>query len=150
MRKFNEKERGAASLPIVMALLILIIVVGLGITSLGLTEGLISAGQNQSSKALAYAETGVKDALQRLARNKNYSCASADCYSMEFITNGCATNEACVRVSVSANAGSGADPKIITSKGRTKSNVRQIKVWMEFDSSLNGEIASTTWQEITD
>lgn len=141
-------QRGVASLPAIMAIIIFIVVISLGMTALSLTEIFISAGQNQSSQALFYAEAGAQDGLIRVARNKNYTCAITDCYSIDFITNGCLTNEGCARVTVSSGVGSGLDPKIITSKGQVKNKTRTIAVRVTFDASLHGEISQVTWTEL--
>lgn len=142
-------RRGIATLPTIIGLTILIVIVGIAITSLSLTETFIAAGQKQSSLALVYAETGARDALERLARNKNYSCSVPDCYAIDFVASGCSTNDGCARVSISSTTGSLADPKYVTSTGQVGSNIRKISVGVIYDISLNGEIATTTWQEIT-
>lgn len=146
--KIKSLNSGLAALPAVMAIALLILTVGIGLTALGFSEAIISAGQNKSSKALNYAEVGAKDALMRIARSKNYNCASADCYSIIFETNGCIDNLGCAKISVSSSTGASGDPKIIISKGQADSNIRKIQVNVYFDSTLNGEIATTTWSEI--
>lgn len=145
-----KSSAGTASLTTVIALMILILAIVVGISALSLTEIVTSAGQSQSSQALAYAEAGARDALIRLSRNKNYTCAATDCYSIAFVTDGCSTNDGCARISVGSGAGTSGDPKIVTSTGQVKTSVRRIRVDVIFDSSLNGEIATTTWRELTD
>ncbi|MEK7149898.1 MAG: hypothetical protein AAB757_02930 [Patescibacteria group bacterium] len=146
----HNSQKGVATLPTIIALAILILAIGVGITALSFSEIFITAGQNNALKALDYAEAGAKDALMRIARNKNYACASADCYSIDFLSNGCADNSGCARISVSAGVGSQAAPKIIVSKGQVNGNIRQTEVNVFYDVSLSGEIATTTWKEITD
>lgn len=131
-------------MPTIIALTVIILAMGVGITSLALTESLISAGQKQSSQAFLYAEAGARDALVKIARNKNY----ADCYSIPFATNGCTDDTGCAIISVSAGVGSEGDPKIIISKGQVRNNIKKLQVNVIFDSSSNGEIATTTWQEL--
>lgn len=144
-------HKGAATLPTIMALTILILAVGLSIAGVTFTESLISAGQKQSAEAYLYAEAGARDALMKITRNKNYICVTTDCYSIDLVDNGCSTNQGCAKISVSAGAGSDADPKIITSKGIVNNYTRRVQVNVVFDASLNGEInlSSTTWQELT-
>ncbi len=146
--KLNVTRSGVASLPTVIALSIIILAIGIGITSLALTESFISAGQKQSSQALFYAKAGARDALVRIARNKKYSCASADCYSVSFATNGCTNNSGCARVSVSSDPGTQANPKIITSSGVVMNNTKKVQVSVILDLNSDGEIATSTWQEI--
>lgn len=147
-KKLNSQ--GVATLPTVIMITMIILAIGIGITSLSLTEVFISAGQNQSSIALSYAETGAKDALIKIARNKKYECVATDCYSIPFTTSGCVDNTACAKVSVSAGSGAAGDPKIIISTGRVKSNTKKLQVDVFFDPSLDGEIATTTWKELSD
>jgi len=147
--KKQLKTRGVASLPIVLVFGILIVAIGVGITALSFTEGVIAQGGYQSSRALIYAEGGARDALVRIARNKNYTCATTDCYSLNFATNGCSSGTACAKVSVSTGIGSIADPKIVTSKGQVGQNTRTLQVRVILDPNQYGEIATTTWQELT-
>lgn len=141
--------RGIATLPTVMILGVLSLAVAVGITTVALTESFISQGSAQSSRALFYAESGARDALIRIARNKNYTCATTDCYSIDFSTNGCSTGNDCAKVSVSAGTGTSLDPKIIIAKGVMKASMRTMEVSVVFDVGGNGEIASATWSEVT-
>ena len=147
--KKRLKTRGVASLPIVLVFGILIVAIGIGITALSFTEGVIAQGGYQSTRALLYAEGGARDALVRIARNKNYACATTDCYSLDFAAAGCSSGNACARVSVSAGVGSIADPKVVTSKGQVGLNTRMLQVQVVFDVAQDGQIATTTWQELT-
>ena len=147
MKKIND-QRGIIAISAVAALAILILAVGVGITAFSFNEVFVAEGQRKSTKARLYAEAGARDALVRIARDKTYNCTSEDCYSIDFVTNGCSANEGCARVSVSSGSGSSSDPKIITSKGRVTSITRKIQVDVVFDSSLHGEIATTTWREV--
>lgn len=141
--------RGIATLPTVMILGVLSLAVAVGITTVALTESFISQGSAQSSRALFYAESGARDALIRIARNKNYTCVTTDCYNIDFSTNGCSTGNDCARVSVSGGTGTSGNPKIITAKGVMKASTRTMEVRVVFDGGGNGEIASATWSEVT-
>jgi hypothetical protein len=150
-----SKNRGIATLPTVMVLGMMILAVVVSITSLTLNGLLISQGQAQSSSALFYAEAGARDALVKIARDKNYTCATVDCYSLDFVSNGCVNNTDCAKVSVSAGLGTTLDPKIITSKGIMKASNRRMQVSVILDggttvaSNQNGQITSTAWTELT-
>ena len=139
---------GVASLPTIGALAILILAVGVGLTALSLTESYVSAGQKQSAEAFFYAEAGARDALQKIARNKNYNCPipSAGCYAIDFISNGCSANLACAKITVSSEK----NPKVIISEGRSKSSIRKIRVEITFDPSDRGEMQDIVWTEIMD
>ena len=144
-----KHSRGIASLPTVLALTILITAVVLVVSSLSVSESVVANHQKKSTQALLYAEAGARDALQRIARDKTYTCATENCYSLDMVTGGCASNDGCARVSVSAGVGSSASPKIITASGQVKTNTRKIQVTVEYDTELFGAVSSTTWTELT-
>ncbi len=146
-QKYN---RGIASLPIVFAFIVLILAVAVGMTAVSLSESFTTAGEKESGKALLYAEAGARDALVRMARNKNYTCSSADCYTIEFVTSGCTNNDGCAKISVSAGVGSAGDPKIITAKGYSKSSVRTVSVSVQYDAALEGQFNTITWSEVSE
>lgn len=137
--------RGVATLPTVILLGVMALVVAVGVTTLSFTELLVSQGSSQSSRALFYAEAGARDALMKVARNKNYTCVTEDCYAIDFSTNGCSLGNDCAKVSVSSGS-----PKVIVSKGIMKASKRTIQVSVGMDT--NGQIATSTtetvWTEI--
>ncbi|MEK7538818.1 MAG: hypothetical protein AAB552_03170 [Patescibacteria group bacterium] len=157
MMRFNIKKRksqGGATLPTVLVLTILTLTVAVGITTISFTESFISESGVQSSTALFYAEAGTRDALTKIARNKGYTCASADyCYSIELVSGGCTGSVlGCARVSVSAGAGTTAAPKVVTSKGIVKTSTRTLSVDVILDSGAGtniGQITSATTTELT-
>ncbi|MFA6407211.1 MAG: hypothetical protein WCV80_00705 [Candidatus Paceibacterota bacterium] len=145
---FSKKiiaREGVATLPTIIALSILILAISIGIAASSFSELFISQGQSQSSQAYEYAEAGIRDALHRVAIDKNASST----YSISFAINGCSSNTACASITISNGVGSSGDPKIITSSGQSGNFVRRLQTGILFDVSLNGEIATTTWQEIT-
>jgi len=147
--KVNQSELGFATLPTIMALTILILAVVSGMAAWTVSESLLALGQQQAQQAYLYADAGAKDALTRIARAAGYTCATTDCYQIDMIDgaeNGCSTNNGCGLVTVSAADGSVGNPKIITSKGRVKNNLRRIQV--DVLISTNGEITSASWQEL--
>jgi Tfp pilus assembly protein PilX len=150
-----HKEKGIATLPTVMVLGMLTLTVAVGITSVALTDSFVSQSSSQSSRALSYAEGGARDALLKISRNKNYSCATTDCYTIDLNTDGCTLGTGCAKVSVSSAGGDTANPKIITSKGVMNSSIRTIEVSVILDSGTDdpalshGLITSTTWAELT-
>lgn len=138
--------RGIATLPTVMVLGVMSLAVAVAITAVSLTELFISQGSIQSNKALFYAETGARDALMRIARNKNYVCSTTDCYTIDFSTNGCSLGNDCAKIMVSSGVGTVPDPKIVTSKGVMKSSGRTLQVQVILDN--NGAVTSATWNEV--
>lgn len=140
---------GFATIPTILAVSVIILAIAFGIAASTFTESLSSNADKQSSAAYNFAENGAQDALMRIARDKNYSCVLPDCYSLEMTANGCLNNNGCAKVSVSAGIGTKADPKIITASGLVENKTRKVEVQVIFDSSGYGEIATTTWQELT-
>lgn len=139
-------SRGVATLPTIILLGIMALVVAVGITALSFTELLISQGGSQSARALFYAESGARDALVRIARNKNYTYTTGEGYLIDFSANGCSLGNDCAKVTVSANAGTIGDPKIVVSKGIMKSSMRTMQVSVVMDG--NGQIATSTAQTV--
>ncbi len=152
----NKINKGIATLPTIIILGMMVLAVVVSVTSVTMNEVIISQGQKDSQNALFYAEAGARDALVKVARNKNYSCTSTDCYSIAFATNGCTNNRGCAKITVSSGLGTSADHKIITSKGISNSSIHKIKVDVLFDggtsddASQKGEITSAIWSELTD
>src|SRR5882724_1071528 len=138
---FLRGKQGIATLPTIIAVTILLIALAIGITALSLSNNLVSVGQNNSQQALSYAEAGARDALIKIARNKNFTCSAANCYSLDFAASGCANSTACAQVSVSAASGTPAAPKVIISTGQVQTNSRKVEVDVVLDASLNGQIA---------
>lgn len=151
----TRKNKGIAALPTVIVIGVMALAVVVSITSISFNELLISQGQSQSTNALFYAESGARDALLKIAREKNYVCSTTDCYVIDFVTNGCTNSTDCAKVTVSSGLGTTADPKIVTSKGIMKSSSRTLQVSVVLDSGTtttslqNGEITSAVWTELT-
>lgn len=150
-----KKNSGIITLPTVIIIGLMTLAVVVSITSVAFNELLISQGRAQSSTALFYAEEGARDALIRIARDKNYTCGTADCYSVDSVASGCSSNTDCAKITVSSGVGTTADPKIITSKGIKGDSIRRVQVSVLLDNGTtdaslqNGEITSTTWMELT-
>lgn len=148
------KNKGIVTLPTIMIMGMMALAIVVSITAISFNELLISQSSNQSTKALFYAESGIRDALLKIVRNKNYTCSTADCYMIDFISNGCSNNTDCAVVTVSPGLGTTNDPKIIISKGIMMSSVRTIKVDVILDEGStspniqNGEITSIFWSEL--
>lgn len=156
MNKTNKlNNKGIAALPTIMLLGMMTLAIVVSVTSITFNQMFISQGQSQSQNALFYAESGARDALTRIARDKTYSCISDDCYNIDYVSNGCVNNTDCSKVTVSAGLGTTADPKIITSKGIMKSSVRKMEVRVVLDggttdgASQKGQITETVWTELT-
>jgi len=155
IKKYKKLDRGMALLPAVIVLGIMAVTVAVAMMAVSFNESLTSQGLSESSRAIFYAEAGARDALIKITRNKNYTCSNTDCYSLDFITNGCSAGNGCAKISVSAGLGTNSDPKVITSKGIMKNATRTIEVSVILDGGTSldldqlGNITSTTWTELT-
>jgi len=139
MVKYKKNLPGVASIPTVLVLLALIIAAGVLISSISLSDSVSVSDTNNSDKALNYAQLGAKDALERIARNKDY----VGTYTMDIVSGGCSDPyAACATVVVAT----GSSPKTVNVEGRTKDIKRRIQVNVNLDS--NGLITSYTWQEL--
>jgi hypothetical protein len=150
MKKNKLKNNsGFATIPTILAVCAMILIVALGIAAATFTETVSSSADLQSSAAIRAAEAGAHDALMRIARNKNYSCVSTDCYSLDLQANGCSNNIGCAKVTVSSDPGTAGSPKIITVKGIVQNKTRVLQAQVIFDSSGYGQLNNVVWQEIT-
>src|SRR3989344_4887556 len=68
-----HKEDGMALLSAAVIILLVLLTMGLSMVSSGIFEGSISETQRSSEDAFSSAQSGVKDALMQIARNKNFS-----------------------------------------------------------------------------
>lgn len=150
------KNKGIATLPTIMVIGMMALAVVVSVTAITFNELLISQGSAQSSSALFYAESGARDALMRIARDKNYTCGTVDCYGIDFVESGCVNNTDCSLISVSSGVGTTTDPKIIKSKGVMRASIRIMQVSIILDngtedvSMQNGEITSSNWMELVE
>lgn len=140
------KSRGVATLPTVMVMGVMALAVAVGLTSVALNESFISQGSGQSSRALFYAEAGARDALIRIARNKNFATSSYATYFSTDLTTCAAGNNGCALVSVATTT---TTTSVATSTGYMKSSQRTIVVNVTLSSDDYGTIATTTWREAT-
>ncbi len=137
-----------ATLPMIFAFMVLAVTASVVVTGLTMSQNFAIQGNYRSLQARLFAQAGAKDALLRVVRDKNYSCAMSGCYAIDFAPAGCANGNDCAKVSVSAGVGSDSDPKVIVSEGLLDGFVRKIQVDVFYDPQLNGQIARAVWKEI--
>ena len=126
-----QDERGVALLPMILVLFGLVMVVGVAIAGISVSENTISSTKDASDEALAIAESGIQDALMRLARDKDFTSAG---YNLS-VSGGTAT--------IIVPSGSSKD---ITSSGTLNSKTRKIQLTVNADA--NGKITQTGWTEV--
>lgn len=151
--KYIFDSKGVASLTTILVIVILILIVAVSITALSINESSSSSSQSNTVAAQEYAEAGARDALQKLADNYQYS-ATPTPYTIPFVNNGCSTtpHTGCATVSVVNGTGYGttSTPIAIISTGAVGNNSIEIQVNVILDQPNEyGQIATTTWQEIS-
>jgi len=126
-----QDRRGVALLPVILVLFGLVMVVGVAIAGISVSENTISSTKDASDEALAIAESGIQDALMRLARDKDFTSAG---YNLS-VSGGTAT--------IIVPSGSSKD---ITSTGALNNKSRKIQLTVNADA--NGKITQTGWTEV--
>ena len=126
-----QDRRGVALLPVILVLFGLVMVVGVAIAGISVSENTISSTKDASDEALAIAESGIQDALMKLARDKDFTSAG---YNLS-VSGGTAT--------IIVPSGSSKD---ITSSGTLNSKTRKIQLTVNADA--NGKITQTGWTEV--
>lgn len=135
---YNLDRPGIASVATVIVLMILIISAGALIAVLSISDNISASGRNASNQALDFARSGAKDALERIARQRDY----VGTYVLELAPAGCtAPYNGCVNIVVSA----GLSPKTINAEGQVKNLKRKIQVDVNLDA--DGLITSYDWRE---
>jgi Tfp pilus assembly protein PilX len=151
---YKSNSDGVASLTTILVIVLLILIVAISITALSLNESSSSYNQSNTVAAQEYAEAGARDALQKLAVNYTYSAPTSTPYTIPFVSNGCGTPPAgCATVSVlngPGYTGSTSTPIVINSTGAVANNSIEVQVNVILDQPNEyGQIATTTWQEIS-
>lgn len=132
---------GVIALPSIILISILVLIAGIGISTSGFFESVMSSGDANSKKALSAAEAGAQDAFLRVVKNKLCNeGGSPVCSSYTLSLNdGVATSTTTITVS-------GSNPKTITSEGSVAGKTRKIQVTVSFDA--NNKATQTGWQEL--
>ena len=146
--KYIFSKKGVATIPIILALTILVIAIGLAISTVAFNEAFIAQDFSRSSQALVYAETGARDALIKVTRNGRYT-TSPD-YKIEFVNGGCVTPyNGCATITVTSDQETLPNSDIIiVSAGQVKNSIRKVKVTVTLNSDW--VITETNWQDFVD
>ncbi len=141
-------QRGAALMPLILVFAGLVVMVGLAFAAISISHSIAVESEYGASRALHYAEAGLNDALMRLVRDRDYLCATNDCYGVDFVVDGCTNETACAWVTVTAGASS--TERLIVARGRSGGNERILERSFFFDAGLDGLVAGVTWCERDD
>ena len=134
-----------ALLATVVVVLLILVAVGLSMISLGIFEGFMAESQRASDEAYAAAQSGAKDAMMRIARNKNYSSAG---YYLPADPSNCALNSAtaCAYIVVEKDAPSSGKDRI-TAIGTLNNSSRKLEVILNVNAT-NGKITTDSQNEL--
>jgi len=128
--------------------MLILVAVGASMISSGLFEGFLADAQAGSQEAYSGAQSGVKDAMLRLARNKNFTSSGY------FVPAGCTLNSdtVCTKVVVENTQSScsqtvSANQDCVISAGTLSSRTRTIEVLLNVNPA-NGKITQVSWGEI--
>ncbi len=144
-----KAEDGMALLSASVIILLILLTMGLSMVSSGLFESTISETQRSSEEALSQAQSGVKDALMQIARNKNFS------NSAYYIPAGCTLNGSspCAKIIVEKDVASvcaqaiSAGQDCIIATGTSGSRTRKLQVVLNVNAQ-NGKIGTGTTTEL--
>ena len=138
----DPKQQGMALLATVVVVLLILVAVGLSMISLGIFEGFMAESQRASDEAYAAAQSGVKDATMRIARNKNYSSTGY------YLPENCMPNgaTACAYIVVEKDAPSAGKDRV-TATGTLSNSTRKLEVILNVNAT-NGKITVESRTEI--
>jgi len=131
-----KESRGVAALTTILGIGLVVTLMGIALGFLAFFEGAIGFSLSKSQEAYLVAQSGVADALMRLARDKDFSSAG---YTVS-VGNGSAT------VVVTRNTPTiGQD--LITATGDVQGRKRKLEVKAAVDGT-SGQITILSWREI--
>ncbi len=133
----KSRQKGAMALGSILALSAILLAIGLAMAFSGFIQGDIVFNQDKASSAFYIAEAGVKDAMQKIARNKDYNYASPG-YNL-IVDGGTAT------VIVNKDIPVGGKTEII-STGVVGNNTKKVREVL--DVGVNGDVTVDTWAEM--
>lgn len=131
--KIASDVKGAIALPTILMLASLLLAIGLAMNLTSYNKIEIIKNNENALSAFYIAEAGIKDAMEKVARNKNYSAN----YILQ-VNNGSAN--------IDFNSSPPPNQIIITSTGIFDSNTKKIRASFNVDN--NGKLTPLSWEEI--
>ena len=149
---FSRKADGMAMLATVLILMLIIVAVGLSMISSGLFEGVMSENERQSQEAHLATTGGAKDAMMRIARNKNFATSSG--YFIPSDPSDCSLygSTACAKVIVEKDSASVCSQSIsagqdcVISLGTLANSARKVEVILNVNAT-SGKMIMQSWNE---
>lgn len=134
-------ERGAVALVSVLALSAIMLVLGLAMAFSKFAESDIVLNQSNSSMAFYAAESGVRDAMQKVSRNKNYESAGY-CLLLENKRADIIVTSLAGQTEITSQGISGVGDCI--SAGTNKKRIKAV-----LNIASEGKVTIASWEEIT-
>ena len=130
--KNKKSQKGLVALPAIITLSVIILTIGLTMSFSSFTQNNISSNKYKSELTYRIAEAGIKDAMVKITRNKNYDTA----FTL-FINNGAA--DISFETSIP-------EQTIITSVGTYGNNTKTIETILHI--TTNGKVTINSWTEL--
>lgn len=136
----KKSEKGAAALVSVLTILIILLSLGMAIAFSGYIQNDTAANQNRAARAFYAAEAGIKDATQKITRDKNYDSAG---YNLQVENSGAYV---VVTILSSPTQLTPGQTQII-SAGKSENNTKKIEMIVDVDN--NGKVMFNNWEELS-
>ncbi len=130
-RKKYLFEKGAIALPSVLILSAVLLAIALALSLSSNSQNNMTQSKDKSIRAFYIAEAGIKDAEEKIARNKNYDTN----YNLPLNGGNAAIT---IDNSIPSNT-------IVTSEGTLENNTKTIEVILNVDG--NGKALQSSWKE---
>ena len=132
-KEFLFSESGLIALPSIIILSMIILTIGISMSFSSFTQNNISSNNYSSQKSFFVAEAGIKDAIMKITRNKNYNTA--------FIL---LIDEDTANVTINTT-----DPTrpIITSVSTINNYTKKIQATLNI--TQNGKVTILSWNELS-
>lgn len=141
-----QSTKGAASIPLVMGVGILLFLIVISIASVETARIYLVQANLDGTQAFEYTEAGVRDALENITRDNTFGSTTIT-YKIEMATSGCVTYKSCIKVAVSPTISTSTTGRIIGSIGYYKSAVRGLETTILFDPDDFGRISIESTKE---
>lgn len=138
--KLEVGKRGAIALSSVLILAIILLIMGLAMAFSEFIENNIVYNQNRSMEAFYAAESGAKDAMQKISRNKDHTITN---YCLSLGKNSAEVNvaKAGLQTEVISKGISGSGNCIAVG-----SNYKRVRAVL--DVNAEGKVAIASWEEL--
>lgn len=141
-----KNSKGAVSIPLVMGIGIILFLIVISITSVEVARIYVAQADVDGSGASEYAKSGVRDALQHIARDNTFGTTTVK-YQIDMKDAGCEKIKYCVKVAVSPLQNSSSTGRVIGVIGYYKSAIKGIEAEVIYDSDSLGEIKINNTKE---